>query len=100
MIKIEIMEAGSGKWFFREASGRTEGLSRQPLLDACRALKLMGGDTALKCGLFRVGSSDPDLVCTIEEGARLTVSEPSAGGGPRFVKWVPYPEKEFPDDGK
>jgi hypothetical protein len=72
------------------AAGSYSGLSRQPLLDACRGIKRMGGDTAQRAGLFREGRDTPDMVCSVGWGSGKTVSEPASGGGPKFVKYHPF----------
>ena len=64
-----------------------EGYSRQPLLDACRELQRIGTPLTSPVGLFREGRSKPDLFCTVEAGAGLTVREDVT----RFCKWKPYP---------
>lgn len=66
------------------------GRSRQPLLDACRALKSTGGDTSDECGLFREGNLVPDLSCTIGIGAGLAVEENLRGSAPYFRKFRQY----------
>ena len=89
MIRVELGEEvhRRGKWRWSTGGGALSGLSRQPLLDACRALKCMGaaGDTFV--GLFRAGRTIPDLTCRVRWGARKTVNEE----GPWFKKWKPRP---------
>ena len=63
------------------------GLSRQPLLDACRQLKRMGAATTDEAQLFRPGKSDWDLRCSVGWGASRSVGEAI---GTRFVKWQPF----------
>jgi hypothetical protein len=63
-----------------------EGFSRQPLLDACRQLKLILGPTADRAGLFREGRHTPDLTCSVEWGAAHTVDETKTA----FVKYKPW----------
>jgi hypothetical protein len=53
------------------------GVSSQPLLDACRAIKRMGGDTRAYAALFRAGRSDWVLRVKVGVGAGLTVVEKS-----------------------
>lgn len=74
------------RWHVR---GRAEigGVSRQPLLDACRALKALGEPPATWIGLFRPGRTDWDLRTTVGYGAGLTVIEETSDGRPRFGKW-------------
>jgi hypothetical protein len=71
------------------------GYARQPLLDACRQIKRMGGDTAERAGLFWPGSDVPSLTCSIEAGAGLTVEEGSKSNGPRFARFKPFPVREL-----
>ena len=71
------------------------GFSREPLLEACRALKRMGADTADKVCLFRTGKSDWDLRCSVGWGAVHTVDEARTG----FAKWKPYPSVSRETDG-
>jgi hypothetical protein len=52
-----------------------QGYSRQPLLDACRQLKPILGDTFEQTQLFREGCSEPDISCSINAGAGLTVED-------------------------
>jgi hypothetical protein len=66
------------------------GRSDQPLLDACRAIKALGGATSDLVGLFREGRDNPDMTCSIEVGAGLTVEENNRLG-PRFVKYRSFP---------
>jgi hypothetical protein len=80
-------EYGHGEWFWRCAEYGVEGHSREPLLDACRKIKRMGGALQRRVGLFREGRDQPDLSCTVEAGAGLTVND----DGPRFQKWKPRP---------
>jgi len=96
MIRVELGDEvkGQGKWryvikgLWNDGGDGMEHVSRTPLLDACRMLKSTGADTRRVVGLFRKGRSKPDLTCTVEAGAGVTVREDD---GPRFVKWNPYP---------
>lgn len=92
MIRVELgPPTGAGMWEFSIPSHRTGAKSRQPLLDACRLIKRMGGDTGRLVGLFDVGSDQPRLVAkSVEVGARLTVVEPSRGHGPSFRPFQPF----------
>jgi hypothetical protein len=60
------------------------GRSRQPLLDACRQLKSMGGLTDHRAGVFRDGSGVADISGVAREEAELTVSKSSEAS---FVKY-------------
>jgi hypothetical protein len=96
MIEVEREEQsvdGNGvkwRWFVR---GRPDlcGLSSEPLLDACRAVKRMGGPTLREIGLFRPGRTGKewDLRTTVEYGASKTVRE-SQRNGVRFIDYVPF----------
>lgn len=80
MIRIELgREVSPGVFEYSIPCRRLCGKSRQPLLDACRALKSLGGPTGERAGLFREGKFEPDLVCSVEWGAGKTVSETDAG---------------------
>jgi hypothetical protein len=99
MIRIERgAEVGPGIWEYHAADTArwplVSGKSRQPLLDACRQLKLIHGLTAQLVGVFRNGSEIADISCAVKVGAATTVSEPDSGGGPRFVKFREYPMQE------
>ena len=90
MIRIERgAEVSPGIWEYFIPAFRLRGKSRQPLLDACRDIKRMGGPTGERAGLFREGSDIPDISCTVEAGALLTVSEPDRGSV-HFVKYRPF----------
>jgi hypothetical protein len=79
-IAIELgREVRPGIFAYRIPSLRAEGQSHQPLLDACRQIERILGDTETVAGLFREGRSVPDISCSVTEGAQLTVSEPSKG---------------------
>jgi hypothetical protein len=89
MIRIERgTEVGPGIWeYFVCGYPNISGRSRQPLLDACRQLKSLGGLTDHRAGVFRHGSDVADISCMIREGAELTVSEPTGKGKVRFAKY-------------
>jgi hypothetical protein len=86
MIEIEREErAINGRWGWHVV-GRPEyrGRSREPLLDACRALKSLGEPVDQLVGLFQPGRTDWDLRATIGYGASKTVIE--SDYGPRLRK--------------
>lgn len=90
MIRVELgQEVKAGMWLYEIRSHRLCGRSRQPLLDACRELKSLLGDTEHIVGLFREGDKNPSLTCQLSVGAGLTVSEGQTSG-PRFVKFRPF----------
>jgi hypothetical protein len=72
-------EVAPGVFEYRIPSLGIEGRSHQPLLDACRQIKSILGPTAATAGVFREGRSGPDISCSVDKGAELTVSEPSKG---------------------
>jgi hypothetical protein len=71
------------------AEAPIKGVSREPLLDACRILKSMGVDPALYCGLFRPGHEEWDLRCKIWVGAALVVTD-RPSNRLRLEKYEPY----------
>lgn len=76
MIKVEREEKGQdGRYRYTVPGYAVEGLSREPLLDACRQLKSMGVDTGEEISLSRAGRSEWDLRTTVGKGASLTVVE-------------------------
>jgi hypothetical protein len=89
MIRIERgAEVAPGVWQYSVCGyPQVCGKSRQPLLDACRQLKSIGGLTDHLAGVFRSGSDVADIFCVVRDGAELTVSEPSGAGRARFVKY-------------
>ena len=90
MIRVELgNEVKPGVFAWRVAVLDLSGQSRQPLLDAARAVKSMGGDTQQRLGLFRVGRSTADLTASVEVAAGLTVSEANRGG-PKFIKYQEF----------
>ena len=92
MLRVELGErAGAGRWRWRgTCGGRTvEGVSREPLLDACREFKRMGVHPRAMACLFREGREDWDLRTTVGHGAGVTVREDEREG-PRFVRYREY----------
>jgi hypothetical protein len=88
-IRVDLgKEVRPGIFEYRVAAyPEISGSSRQPLLDACRQIKRMGGPLAHRVGLFREGRTTCDLSCSVEIGAGLTVSEDPTGIC--FRKWTP-----------
>jgi hypothetical protein len=88
MIRVELGEEVKrrGRWRWTCPRFAVGGISRQPLLDACREIKRMGGDTADIVGLFREARSTPDATCSVGWGADHTVDETTT----RFAKWKPW----------
>ena len=90
MIRIDLEAEGpAGQWAYAVRGTSIEGVSRQPLLDACRQLNSTGDRTGQRAGLFRNGKSTPDLHCLVSVGAGLTVKEP-VKGSISLRKFVPF----------
>ena len=60
---------------------------REPLFDACRALKALG--VAGRLEMWRLGKGHYDAAVDIERGARWTVAE-TAESGPVISPWRPF----------
>jgi hypothetical protein len=92
MIRVELGEEVNrrGKWRWTCPRYGLAGISRQPLLDACREIKRMGGDTSVAVGLFREARSVPSSTCSVGWGAAHTVIEPDRGRI-HFAKWQAKP---------
>jgi hypothetical protein len=90
IIRVELGDEieGRGIWRYTCTAFAVQGRSRQPLLDACRQLKSMGADPALRCGLFRPGRSEPDLTCRVKWGAKHAVHE--GNEGMRVRPFIPF----------
>jgi hypothetical protein len=101
MIRVdlgkEVLQRNkASKWHWRIAGTSLEGVSREPLFDACRMIKRTGcQDSSTAIGLFRLGREIADLSCSVDVGSRLTVVE-NEKYGPRFAKWRPRPELGLP----
>jgi hypothetical protein len=96
MIEVErsnraVLHRGRHKWKWKLLYGGAllEGLSSEPMLDACRALKRMGASPGELVGLFCEGSSVWSLRTTVGYGAGLTVEDGNTAT--RFRKYVPHP---------
>ena len=75
VIRIERHEeVRPGVWRYTVPGIGIEGRSRQPLLDACRQIRAILGDTSQRAGLFREGRTEADISCSVNKGALLTVS--------------------------
>jgi hypothetical protein len=88
-IRVEIHEIdGHGVFAYSVGGLGVQGRSRQPLLDACRAIKSLGGATVPRqIGLYRPGRDRPDATCSVDWGAAHAVDE----AGPKFMRWKPFP---------
>ena len=89
MIRVEIIEEvrNRGVFRYRVPSLALEGQSRQPLLDACRQIRAILGDTSQRAGLFRDGRTEADITCPVNKGALLTVED-----GPQGIRFRKYRE--------
>jgi hypothetical protein len=98
MIRIELgREVGPGIFEYAIPSIQICGRSRQPLLDACRAIKRAGDPTeeaGEHAGVFRDGKAEPDISCLVLKGAELAVSEPNHGKI-RFSKFREFDSSAF-----
>lgn len=91
MIRIERgSEVSPGIWEYHIPSLSLSGRSRQPLLDACRQIKRMGGSTLERAGVFRSDRTEPDISCPVWAGAEVTVSDPPSGTGIKFTKFQEF----------
>ena len=59
----------------------------KPLLDACRQIRAILGDTSQRAGLFREGRTEADITCPVNKGALLTVED-----GPKGIRFRKYRE--------
>jgi hypothetical protein len=90
MIRVDRgKEASPGVWQWEVSSLGLSGKSRQPLLDACREIKALGGDPAQLAGTFRQGRETADITCSVGIGAGLTVCDRDRGIS--FEKFQTYP---------
>ena len=90
MIEIERDEKSVGGRYRWRMRGKPEicGFSREPLLDACRALNSMGEPPGNEICLLRPGGTDWDLRTTVGYGASKTVKDTLT---PRFVPFQSFP---------
>jgi hypothetical protein len=92
IIRVEMgaevrSKSKASKWHWTCPELGLSGLNRSPLLDACRAIKRMGGlSPRQQIGLYREGRDRPDMFCALEVGAGLDVRE-DENVGPVLVKW-------------
>ena len=88
MIRVERHEeVRPGIWRYTVPGFGIEGRSRQPLLDACRQIRAILGDTSQRAGLFREGRTEADITCPVNKGALLTVED-----GPKGIRFRKYCE--------
>jgi hypothetical protein len=91
MIEVEREEKAVGTKWRWHVRGRPKicGLSAEPLLAACRALKSMGELPSREIALFRPGKTFFDLKTTVGYGSGKTVREDQRTS-PRFVDYHPF----------
>jgi hypothetical protein len=91
MIRIERgREVAPAVFEYSVPSLRLGGKSRQPLLDACRAIQAMLGDPCHRqAAIYREGRDHPDMTCPVVIGARYRVADESSGS-PRFRKFEAF----------
>ena len=88
MIRVERhKEVRPGIWRYTVPGFGIEGRSRQPLLDACRQIRAILGDTSHRAGLFREGRTEADITCPVNKGALITVED-----GPKGIRFRKYRE--------
>lgn len=88
-IRIDLgPEVKPGIFEYAVTSLQIEGRSHQPLLDACRKIKPILGETEERIATMYRGDK-PSISCKLSIGANLTVSEPSKGS-PHFTKYHPF----------
>ena len=93
-IRIERgPEVAPGIWEYSVPALALCGKSRQPLLDACRHIKLALGPTGARARLFRGASTVPDISCLVESGAVLTVKEPDKGRTIHFANYQAWTDR-------
>ena len=91
-IRVELGEEvrpGTYAWRCLYDGHALDGVSSEPLLDACRAVKLAGANLEEEAALFREGRPDWDLKCSVGWGATHTIIE-NRKVGPLFRKWRPF----------
>jgi hypothetical protein len=90
---IRGQQLANGTYPYRVEGFAVDGVSRQPLLDACRQLKRLGADPSRQVCLFREGRDDWDLRASVGDGAGLTVTEDARGV--RFSKFREFDAERF-----
>jgi hypothetical protein len=77
MYRIERgAEVSPGRWSWVVAGTDLRGVSHQPLLDACRAIKTLDGYAGhQQTAIYREGMTEWDVCCTVEAGSSLSVRE-------------------------
>jgi len=90
MIRVKLLyeQRKHGSFAYAVEGYPFGGISRQPLLDACRGLHKLGVPDTELVGTYR--GDRLQMTCTIGYGRKLTVFEPS-NGRIRFVNWSKNP---------
>jgi hypothetical protein len=91
MIRVQITgePKGHGKFTWTAEDQRLGGLSRQPLLDACRALAAIGLADHETVGLYR--GNRLEMSCQLGYGRRIFIRENNRQG-PYAIKWSMHPK--------
>jgi hypothetical protein len=89
MIRVQITgePKGHGKFTWTAEDQRLGGLSRQPLLDACRALAAIGLADHETVGIYR--GDRFEMSCQLGWGRRRVVEE-TVRDGPYVRAWRPH----------
>jgi hypothetical protein len=94
MIRVkrgaEIGRKGIYRYAVSIHGSLVEGVSREPLLDACRKIKSILGPTSQRVGLFREGRDEPDVTCDLNWGAGRTVRESPSLCFAAFKSFTPW----------
>lgn len=92
MYRIELGEAnplGICRYTVEVRGKIVESRSRQPLLDGCRLIKSLGGDTQQYAAIYRPDREAWDLRCKVGWGATKSVREDDRAGL-RLVKYQEF----------
>jgi hypothetical protein len=93
MIRIDILgePKGHGK-FIWASEGNLRGLSRQPLLDGCRALHAAGKSDQEVVGLYRNGRLE--MSCQLGWGREMVVID-APSRGPLLARYSDFIKKSY-----
>lgn len=98
MYRIELgsrIKPDKVEWIVTHAGAILQGISHEPLLDACRQLKQAGADPRAWACAYRPGREDWDIRCRVGVGAGLMTMD-TAGGRMGFRKYKSYNPREIP----
>jgi hypothetical protein len=97
MIRVQITgePKGHGKFTWTAEDQRLSGLSRQPLLDACRALAAIGLADHETVGIYR--GDRLEMSCQLGWGRKKTIVERSKTGN-QVQTWLPSPYRGSASD--